>query len=120
MWQPGETINFSASAHVEAIHAHAGRKLIDCVVLNSAPIPPALTRKYARAQVKPVENDVENLTALGVKVVTADLVSDLTVERRKIRHDSAAIARVVIDLASRSRVHQVRKEGLAGRRLRSK
>ena len=120
MWQPGETIDFSASAHVEAIHAHAGRRLIDCVVLNSAPIPQVLTRKYARVRVKPVENDVENLTALGVKIVAADLVSDLSVTQKKIRHDPAALARVVIDLASRSRVHQVRKEALTVRRLRSR
>jgi uncharacterized cofD-like protein len=120
MWQPGETINFCASAHVEAIHAHAGRKLIDCVVLNSAPIPAVLARKYARVQVKPVENDVEYLTGLGVKVVTADLVSDLAVTQKKIRHDPAALARVVIDLASRSRVHQIRGEALTAQGLRSK
>jgi uncharacterized cofD-like protein len=120
MWQPGETINFRASAHVEAIHAHAGRRLIDCVVLNSAPIPAALARKYARAQVKPVENDIDSLAALGVKVVTADLVSDLAMEQKRIRHDPAAIARVVIDLASRSRVHQVRKDALTVRRMRSR
>ena len=40
-------------------------------------------RKYARVQVKPVENDVENLTGLGVKVVTADLVSDMSRGRRR-------------------------------------
>jgi uncharacterized cofD-like protein len=115
MWQPGETINFSASAHVTAIHAHAGRKLIDCAVLNSAPIPQRLARNYARAEVKPVENDLDNLRALGVKVVTADLVSELAVARKKIRHDPAALARVAIDLASRSRVYQVRKRTLAPR-----
>jgi uncharacterized cofD-like protein len=120
MWQPGETIDFCASAHVEAIHTHAGRGLIDCVVLNSAPIPQVLTRKYARVQVKPVENDIENLAALGVKIVTAELVSDVSVTQKKIRHDSAALARVVIDLASRSRVHQVRKEALTVRRSRSR
>jgi uncharacterized cofD-like protein len=113
MWQPGETINFSASAHVAAIHAHAGRKLIDCAVLNSAPIPQRVTRSYARADVQPVENDLDNLRALDVKVVTADLVSEVAVARKKIRHDPQALARVVIDLASRSRVYQVRKQTLA-------
>jgi uncharacterized cofD-like protein len=120
MWQPGETINFSASAHVQAIHAHAKNNLIDCVVLNSAPISPALRRKYARAEVKPVENDVENLNKLGVKVVTADLVSDSAIGQHRIRHDPAALARVVVDLASRSRAYQVRKEALQAQRLRVK
>jgi uncharacterized cofD-like protein len=120
MWQPGETINFTASQHVKVIHAHAKRKLIDCVVLNSAPIAPALQRKYARAQVQPVENDMAALAKLGVKIVTADLVSGGSVAQEKIRHDSAALADVVLDLASRSRAFQVRKEALAAQRLQLK
>ena len=37
MWQPGETMNFSASDHIRAIHKHAGGRLIDCAVVNVAP-----------------------------------------------------------------------------------
>ncbi len=119
MWQPGETINFSASQHVAAIHAHAGRRLIDCVVLNAAPIPSALKRKYARVHVRPVENDVEQLNAMGLKVVTADLVGD-TELMNKVRHSPDALANAVIDLASRSRAYQVRKQALAAQRARFK
>ncbi len=118
MWQPGETINFSASQHVEALHMHARRKLTDCVVLNVTPISPALKRKYARAHVKPVENDFEKLAALGIKVVTADLLGETTKPPHKIRHNPAALADVVIDLASRSRAHQVRQETLAVQRAK--
>jgi uncharacterized cofD-like protein len=116
MWQPGETINFSASHHVEAIHDHARRKLIDCVILNTAPVPAALKRKYARAHVKPVENDFEALATLGVKVVTADLLGDVGFVPRKVRHNPFALAEVVIDLASRSRAHQVRKKTITAHR----
>jgi uncharacterized cofD-like protein len=120
MWQPGETINFTASQHVKVLQAHAGCALIDCVVLNSAPIAPSLKRRYAREKVKPVENDIEALDKLGLKIVTADLVSDAAIAQGRIRHDSAALASVVLDLASRSRVFQVRKEALAAQRLRTK
>lgn len=116
MWQPGETIDFSASRHVEAIHAHARRKLLDCVVVNTAPIPQTLRRVYARAHVQPVENDIARLEALRVKVVTADLLGNPAVAPRKIRHNAAGLAEVVIDLASRSRAHQVRKAALRRRR----
>jgi uncharacterized cofD-like protein len=108
MWQPGETINFSASRHVEAINRHARRKIPDCVVLNTAPIPPALQRKYAKQNVMPVENDFEQLAALGVKVVTADLLGDASL----VRHDPRAVAEIVIDLASRSRARTVREQVL--------
>ena len=67
---------------------------------------------------KPVENDFENMAKLGVKVVTADLVGNATLVQRKVRHDPEALAEVVIDLASRSRAHQVRKEALALQRTK--
>jgi uncharacterized cofD-like protein len=120
MWQPGETINFTASEHVKVVQAHAQRKLIDCVVLNTAPIAPALRRKYARVKVKPVENDMAALDKLGVKIVTADLVSDTGIAGGRIRHDSAALAAVVLDRASRSRALQVRREALGAQRFRVK
>src|SRR5208283_4451036 len=56
MWQPGETVNLSASLHVKAINKHARRQLMDCVVLNVAPISAAMRRKYAAQNVRPVEN----------------------------------------------------------------
>jgi uncharacterized cofD-like protein len=112
MWQPGETINFTASQHVNAIQSHAHRKLIDCVVLNTAQIPLGLQRRYARAKVKPVENDFERLAESGLKVVTADLIAEPDTAPRRVRHDPAALAQVVIDLATRSRAHQVRRENL--------
>ena len=116
MWQPGETINFNASQHLQAIQSHAERKIIDCVVLNTAPIPPALQRRYARVKVRPVENDVEQLSEMGVKVVTADLLGDAGTPPQKVRHDPHALAQVVVDLASRSRAHQVRREALLQRK----
>jgi len=120
MWQPGETISFTASQHLKVIQAHAGRKLVDCVVLNTAPIAAALQRRYARAKVEPVENDMDALHKLGVNIVTADLVSDAAIAQQRIRHDSAALAAVVLDLASRSRAFQVRKQALTAQRLRTK
>jgi len=83
------------------------------VVVNSARISPGLKRRYAQEKVKPVENDLEILNKLGVKVVTADLVSNSSLSQGKIRHDPASLAAVVVDLASRSRAFQVRRAALA-------
>lgn len=118
MWQPGETINFTASGHLRAIQEHAQRGLIDTVVVNTANIPTHLQRKYAREKVKPVENDLESINKLGAKIVTAELVCDSSLAHDKIRHDPAALAEVVVDLASRSRAYQVRKAALAAYRKR--
>ena len=118
MWQPGETINFTASHHLETITEHAKRSLIDCVVLNTGKIPASLKRKYARVHVQPVENDFARLEKLGVKVVTADLVGSTSDAPEKVRHSPTALAEIVVDLASRSRAHRARRELIATQRTR--
>lgn len=105
MWQPGETINFSASSHVAAIHRHVERKVMDCVVLNTEPVSKSSARKYAAQHVRQVENDFDALEAMGVKVVTADLVGDSTL----VRHDPVAAAKIVVDLAQRARARKKRR-----------
>lgn len=99
MWQPGETVRFTAADHVAAIHEHAGRRLLDYVVVNTHPIGPALLKKYARQHALPVENDVECLRTMGLKIVGRDLVQ----EAGKIRHNPAASAAVAIELAAEGR-----------------
>jgi len=108
MWQPGETVNLSASLHVEAINKHARRQLMDCVVLNVAPISAALRRKYAAQNVRPVENDFEQLEDMGVRVVTGDLVGDT----KLVRHDPRVAAQIVVDLAKRARARNLKRQML--------
>ena len=112
MWQPGETVNLSASLHVEAINRHARRQLMDCVVLNVAPISGALRRRYAAQNIRPVENDFEQLEHMGVKVVTGDLVGDA----KLVRHDPRVAAQIVVDLAKRARARNLKRERPAERR----
>lgn len=99
MWQPGETINFKASDHVHAIHSHAGRKLLDVVVVNTKPFVQAVQNRYAAKKAHPVDNDVAELEHLGLRVVSGELAQD----GKKIRHDSDAIARIAVDLAYEGR-----------------
>jgi len=105
MWQPGETINLSASRHVEAILRHARHKVIDCVVLNTTPISKSLRRKYARQHVAPVENDIDRLHEMGMRVVTAELLGDTML----VRHNPYSTAAVVVSLASRGRALRQRR-----------
>jgi uncharacterized cofD-like protein len=106
MWQPGETINFSASQHVDAILKHAGRRqVMDYVVLNTAPISRPLLRKYATQNVNPVENDFEKLNSLGVRVMAADLVG----ESKLVRHDPDATAKIIMEMGAASKSLKVQR-----------
>lgn len=109
MWQPGETPEFTAADHVETVLAHAGVRLLDYVIINTRPIGPALLKKYARQNALPVENDIDRLKNLGVKIVGRDLVQ----KAGKIRHDPKAIADIALQLAAEGRSRRLaRKAGM--------
>lgn len=99
MWQPGETTRFTASDHIQAIHRHAGGKLLDYAVVNTREIGPSLRRRYAREQSSPVVNDFDKIGAMGVNVVCGDLVQ----ESGLVRHNPAAIAAIAVELAREGR-----------------
>jgi len=99
MGQPGETVNFTASDHIRAIHKHAGGKLIDYAVLNVRPIQLALRKRYEKEQALPVENDIDRIFDMGIQVVTGNFLQ----ESKKVRHDPVATAQVVLRLAQEGR-----------------
>ena len=99
MWQPGETTNFRASDHIRAIHQHARGKLLDYAITNMRPIKPALKKRYARQEALPVENDLDAIFKMGVKVMAGKLASNVD----RVRHDPAATAAVVVQLAQEGR-----------------
>jgi uncharacterized cofD-like protein len=107
MTQPGETTGMRASDHLAALLRHGGRRrrcLMDACVVNTGTILRKALERYRSREARPVENDLSNLEAMGVKVVKADLVR---IEGRrlqdKIRHDPGAISAVAIDLARQAR-----------------
>jgi uncharacterized cofD-like protein len=104
MWQPGETMGYSAFDHVMAIRKHARRELLDCAVLNTRPVSSELRRRYAAQKVYPVENDLPRIEGEGLKVVGADLLgtSDM------VRHDSTATAEVAVQLAQEGRAARLK------------
>jgi len=105
MWQPGETTGFRASDHIRAIHKHARGKLLDYAAINIRPIPLAVRKRYARESALPVDNDIDAIFKMGLKVMAGKLaqLSD------KIRHDPAATAAVVMKLAQEGRRRRDRR-----------
>ena len=99
MWQPGETMEFSASDHIRAIHRHAGGKFLDYAVVNIRPITLAMKKRYAKEAALPVENDIDAIFKMGIKVMAGNLAH----HGGKVRHDPASTAAVVVKLAQEGR-----------------
>ena len=94
MTQSGESDNYNASDHVEAIVAHAKSKLFDYCILNSAQIPADYLAKYKLENAYPVCADKQRLEQMGFSVMTSDLLS----ARDYLRHDSQKIAEIILGL----------------------
>lgn len=75
MTQPGETDGYTASMHAKAILDHTGKNAIDFVLVNSTPVPEDLKAKYAESGAFPVVVDEDELSALNVGVIKADLIT---------------------------------------------
>jgi uncharacterized cofD-like protein len=99
MWQPWETMYFTASDHLDAIERHAGKGLVNTVVVNTHPIGGQRRRRYAAEKVYPVEVDLPQLREHGVDVIGRNLLA----RSEKVRHDSAAVAEVAVELARKAR-----------------
>jgi uncharacterized cofD-like protein len=111
MWQPGETIDFRASDHVEALHLHAGMPLIDVAIVNTRAITARQRRKYAAQNVRSVLNDVDRLAEMGLQVVATDLLAS----GESVRHDPRASADVALQLAKRGQTARRRVRVLGER-----
>jgi uncharacterized cofD-like protein len=111
MSQPGETTNFRASDHVEAIHRHTKVPILDFCVVNSRSIRGRVLDRYQASAARPVENDFENLERLGVKVIAADLVLMSGYKaQEKIRHDSSVIGAIAFDLARKGHKRKLKRK----------
>jgi uncharacterized cofD-like protein len=99
MGQPGETLEFRASDHVRALQKHAGGKLLDYAVVNIRAIPPAMKKRYAKQSALPVENDLDAIFKMGIKVMAGNLAS----HSDTVKHDPVATAALVVKLAQEGR-----------------
>jgi uncharacterized cofD-like protein len=107
MTQPGETTNFTGPDHVLAVENHAGGKLVDCAVVSTSKISPALRQRYAEQGSSPIEYDEVALRRMGLDVISADMLH----KGPQVRHDPAAVAHVALELAQASRKKLDAKRG---------
>ena len=95
MTQAGETLNYSASDHVNAIYNHMGKPFMDTILVNSEEIPLEIQARYSKEEAKPVHFDVSSLYNLGLEVIYGEIIS---LEYGMIRHDTNEVAKILYSL----------------------
>ncbi len=96
MSQGGETENYTANDHLEAIECHSYEGIADIVIANNAIIPEGLKKIYAEEHAYEVEIDANKILKRS-KLVQGNL---LLVRNDKIRHNFSRLARTIMRLGS--------------------
>jgi len=93
MTQPGETTNYSVAEHLRAIQTHVKPRIVDYVVANRQKISASVAKRYRKEGASQVKVDAAGLRELGVRVLLGNLLE----EQNVIRHNSARLARLLLD-----------------------
>jgi uncharacterized cofD-like protein len=93
MTQPGETTNYSVAEHLRAIQTHVKPRIVDYVVANRQKVSASVAKRYRKEGAAQVKVDAAGLRELGVRV----LLENLLEEQNVIRHNSARLARLLLD-----------------------
>lgn len=91
--QPGETSDYTASDHLQAIYDHSCPEMIDYMLVDDGKTKPTieLADILLQASVR-VQVDYDNLDKMDTKVIETSLVS----EENPYHHDSRKLARTIL------------------------
>lgn len=93
MTQAGETLDFTASDHLDTIRDHCGEELFEAVICNQTAISEIHRRKYADEDAAQIELDLERMKTHDMEIVLKDLLA----EDEKVRHDPVKLARTIFE-----------------------
>ncbi|WP_407270723.1 uridine diphosphate-N-acetylglucosamine-binding protein YvcK [Radiobacillus sp. PE A8.2] len=95
MTQYGETTDYTAADHVQAITRHVGDGCIHSIVVHNKPIKSDVRAVYAEENAQPVEYDLARLVNMGLEIIEADIIDH---NKTMLRHDTDKIAKLLYSL----------------------
>ncbi|WP_078555719.1 gluconeogenesis factor YvcK family protein [Bacillus alkalicellulosilyticus] len=95
MTQQGETDEYFASDHVQALIDHCGPGLVDYIIVNQQLIPKEICQSYSEEGAIPVLFDKERLEKLNLKVINDSFI---LYRDKLIRHDAIKVSEAILSL----------------------
>jgi uncharacterized cofD-like protein len=95
MTQANESLNLTASEHIERIYDHTRTHIFDYAIVNTGQFSAETLARYAAEGAAPIVPDIERIEALGVRCIAADFAS----EEKVVRHMAIRVADAVLELA---------------------
>jgi uncharacterized cofD-like protein len=97
MTQANESLNLTASEHIERIYEHTRTQIFDYAIVNTGKFSPETIARYAAEGASPIVPDVERIEALGVRCIAGNFAS----EENVVRHMATRVADTVLELAGK-------------------
>jgi uncharacterized cofD-like protein len=100
MAEPGETDCFSAAEHLAAITRHAGARMVDFVLYNTATVPDALQAQYGDQGARPISvdrADLDAFAAMDARAIGLPLAAEHPANR--IRHHPRRLGAAIVAIA---------------------
>jgi uncharacterized cofD-like protein len=94
MSQANESLNLTASEHIERIYEHTHAAIFDYALVNIAPFSAETLARYAAEGASPIVPDIERIEALGVRVIAGDFAS----EENVVRHAAGRLTGALLAL----------------------
>lgn len=101
MTQQGETVDFTASDHVNVLMSHTSQDFLDYVIVNNRSIPKHILARYAVEGAKPVMHDKKKLKALGLEMISEPIIK---YDQSVIRHDEKILTGLLMTLLQKTQV----------------
>jgi uncharacterized cofD-like protein len=97
MTQANESLNLTASEHIERIYEHTRTQIFDYAIVNTGKFSPETIARYAVESASPIVPDMERIEALGVCCIAGNFAS----EENVVRHMASRVADTVLELAGK-------------------
>jgi uncharacterized cofD-like protein len=94
MTQANESLNLTASEHIERIYEHTRAPIFDYALVNTAAFSAETLARYAAEGASPIKADIERIEALGVRVIPGNFASEESV----VRHAAGRVTGALLAL----------------------
>jgi uncharacterized cofD-like protein len=108
MTQANESLNLTASQHIEKIYEHARGPIFDYAIVNTAPVSEELRERYASEGAIAIEPDTDRIEAMGIRCITGDF----SAEGGVLRHAADRVAETVLRIGGEAKAA---RDPVAGR-----
>lgn len=94
MTQANESLDLTASQHIERIYNHTGAPIFDYALVNTAPFLPETLARYAAEGASPIKADIDRIESLGVRCIPGNFA----LEEQVVRHDAIRVVKALMQL----------------------